>query len=212
MLVSVKNNIYLLLGIFILGAFSFTSPESGPSSLCYYILPQSQLFLEGQTNVNSFKCICTGVDNFQPLFLEVESTHDNSQFIFDDATLNIKTKNLDCGHKVMNTDLYDALQAQDHPYISVKLEKASLFTKATHLHQNQWALASSKAIITIAGASQAINLRVNTCKLDGNTFRFISKYAINMSDFGIAPPTAMLGMIKVKNQIVINFDLYVQVE
>lgn len=214
MLALAQKKVISTLCILAIGLLSLSHnyPAHSDASLCYRILPESKLFLEGETNVSDFECICTGVDNFPPLFLEVEPINDNSQFIFDDARLDIKTKNLDCGHKVMNSDLYDALQAHKHPFISIELEKASLFTKATHLHNNQWALASSKAILTIAGTSRPINLRVNTCKLDNNTYRFISKYAVNMTDFGIAPPTAMLGMIKVKNQIVINFDLHVEVE
>ena len=48
-------------------------------------------------------------------------------------------------------------------------------------------------------------------KIDGLQFRFKSTKSLKMTDYGMAPPRPMLGLIKVKDQIVLDLDLTVSV-
>lgn len=55
-----------------------------------------------------------------------------------------------------------------------------------------------KAIIKIQG------------KLTGiNQYHFIGEYSLLISDFSIKPPTALFGMIKVRNDVEVKFDLII---
>ena len=180
--------------------------------VCFHILQGSQLYLEGNTNIHSFICNCDEVDAFPPLNLEMEIESSASQIYFDKAQLKIKTQNLDCGHRIMNKDLHECLRATDHPYISVDLKTARLLADVPKISKEYWTLVAGRARLTVAGVSKTVYLKATARKLKGNTYRFISKHTINMTDYNIVPPSAFMGTIKVHDQITINFDLLIAVE
>lgn len=180
--------------------------------VCYEILEESKLFLEGATNVNSFVCDCTGIDALPPDYLEMNIEKNPRQVLFSKADLHIKTKLLDCGHQIMNKDLYECLKAKHHPHISISLKKVQLTSGVDHIAENEWASIQSEAMLTIAGKSKNVFLDVEACKEGQQTYRFMSQYNICMTDFGITPPTTMLGLVKVEDQITIHFDLLVRID
>ena len=41
-------------------------------------------------------------------------------------------------------------------------------------------------------------------------FRLRARLPLRMTDFGVTPPTALFGMVKAKDDLVVTFDLYLQ--
>jgi hypothetical protein len=75
-----------------------------------------------------------------------------------------------------------------------------------------WAEAQANVQITITHISKTMPLQVKVCKIAPNKYNFVSQADILMTDFGITPPTAGLGLIKVRNKITIHLDFIAQVE
>ena len=55
-------------------------------------------------------------------------------------------------------------------------------------------------------------MKVMAKEMSLNTFHFVTNKAILMSDFGITPPLAALGMVKVRDEINISLDMVVSIE
>ncbi|MBI1226141.1 MAG: hypothetical protein GC192_12975 [Bacteroidetes bacterium] len=208
-----------LLHIFLFGQTGFLN---GQSSLVftankfgvrktYRISKKSVLKLNGKTNVNGFTCDCN--ETFQPQQFVVENEADGGLSLnFQMATLSLKIKSLDCGNALMNKDLQKALHASEHPSITIELKKVEQ-DKCNRLTElKDWVKLKALTKITLNGVSQEYWLSITAKKFSPNQFRFICTKTLNMSDFGVTPPVAMMGMIKVQDAITINLDLDVTIE
>lgn len=170
---------------------------------------QSTLALNGSSNVNRFSCACT--QKFTPMELHATMSSNRTIATFEHSVLKITTTKLDCGQKLMNRDMYETLKAERYPQILIELKKVHFPLGIALDDCAEWVELDAETVITIAGAARKVPLKVKARNLSANRFQFKSAQTVNMTDFGITPPTAMMGAVKVKDAISINFDLFVSV-
>ncbi len=206
-----RNFLHLFTGIIFALLFCSITSAPPPALLSYHIQAPSRLFLQGTTNVSSFNCNCSSMESLPRLPFEMGLQNENFKAVFSDARLHIRTENLDCGNRQMNRDLYHALKAEEHPMIGMVLLETARQAGAQAPGADGWMNITARARLTIAGVSRTIELPVRARQTSPGTYRFVSRYAINMTDFNIQPPTAMMGLVKVNNRIEIHFDLAVEV-
>ncbi|PBQ30606.1 hypothetical protein CNR22_02060 [Sphingobacteriaceae bacterium] len=102
---------------------------------------------------------------------------------------------------IMNNNTYKALKADDHPEILFSLTAP---IKAVVTKYNDKAI-SAKGNLTIAGVTKAIDIQVKVFIYEKTKLGFEGSKTIKMSDFGIKPPTALLGTLKTGDAITIEF-------
>ncbi|MCB9081813.1 MAG: YceI family protein [Lewinellaceae bacterium] len=169
------------------------------------ILAGSQLYLDGSSNVNKFSCYCT--ESLPTMQLDMIATPDGANF--SDSKLRIATRSLDCKNKGINKDMYATLKADEFPHIGVEMTRVHI-PGNTPLHEaNDWIAINADVYLTIAGQRRKVVLNAKGKQMEPNIFRFVSAKTIQMTDFGIEPPTALLGLVKVRNEITIHFDFVV---
>lgn len=127
-----------------------------------------------------------------------------------DATFNIQKLNIkvsvgsiksDKG-SIMDSKTYEALKGDAHPYITFKLVSIKSITKSG----TGYAI-KVNGDLTIAGVTKNVDINgMVYVKEKGKLYIETSK-AIKMSDYGIDPPTAMMGAMKVADDITIKFKL-----
>jgi len=66
----------------------------------------------------------------------------------------------------------------------------------------------TEAYLILAGMKRKIDLLVTISQPLNNIYRFTAKKNLLLTDFGLTPPTVLLGMVKVKNEIVLEIDVY----
>jgi hypothetical protein len=195
--------------LFCVEAIALAQAAPGRDSFSYYtVRPGSILRLEGKSNVNKFNCCCN--EKFQPASFTLQEGGAGSSLKFNGTYLNIRTKSLDCGNKIMNTDMYKALNANTHPVIlfeplQVTATEIATLKKPGNKHSQLQVYAK----ITLNGHSKSYWMDINAQKLQGNSYRFTGSKSLLMTDFNVKPPEAMFGMIKVEDEILIYFDLTV---
>ena len=182
-------------------------PGSVSREVTIHIEEGSRLFIEGTSNINSFECLCN--DRFNPKHVRVSDDDDRKTISFSGTTLALKTAALDCDNSKINKDLCTALKADEYPTINIVLHEASVH--GASVNERDWTDIKATATLTITDQSRKVSLAVKGRKLSGNRFRFVSIKDLQMTDFGIEPPTALFGLIKVRDHIKINFDLIVKV-
>lgn len=177
----------------------------------YHIGKKSILKLEGKTNVNGFTCDCN--EEFPPQQFTVEQALDGSTNTeFRAASLKLKIKSLDCGNALMNKDLQKALNAANYPHITIELKKVEQ-AKCNRLTElKDWVQLKALTRITLNNVSREYWLNITAKKMATDHYRFIGSKSLKMTDFCVKPPVAMMGMIKVQDDITINLDLDVTVE
>lgn len=64
--------------------------------------------------------------------------------------------------------------------------------------------------LSLAGTTRAIELRVEAQRVSRDLFRLRAVLPVKMTDFGIAPPKALFGMIRAANELDVQFNLLLQ--
>ncbi|NCP83736.1 MAG: YceI family protein [Bacteroidetes bacterium] len=116
----------------------------------------------------------------------------------------LDANSLKSGHKTMDKNAYKTLKTNDFPTISFDFKR---------LESKDPETATVKAIfsVTIAGVTKelSVNALVNPIGEDGVTIN--GTHNLKMSDFGIKPPSFMLGALKVGDDLVVEFTLNLKV-
>lgn len=171
-----------------------------------YILKESELTLIGESNIKPFSCECE--EDFEPVNYELIQ-HCDGHYVFKGTQLRVPVRTLDCGNRIMNKDLFNALKADTYPDIVIQPKELHLPLSLSP--EVGWVDFTVEATVGLAGRAQKISLPVKARYLSDSQFRIRSRKTLCMLDFGISPPTAMGGLIKVDSEIDIYFDLLVEV-
>ena len=174
----------------------------------YQIQPESKLYLKGTTNVNCFTCNCT--DQFPAKYLDVESQGGYARF--QNADLKINTQNFNCHNRKIEADMEKALQADVYPYIGIELEETWQNAQCLASDSKDWFPVKAKIRLTITKVTKDQIVLAKARRISPGRFQLLGEKALQMSEYGIEPPEAMFGMIKVNDWITFHFDLTVQVD
>lgn len=199
-----------MLSVLCFSSFNFTNPESDYKKAVYQIQPTSILEVNGKTNVNSF--CCASSEQFEHQALDYKYDASKASISFLDTEFIIDIKKLDCGKKKINKDLFKALKVDEYPSIIIDL-KDVLNLKCIDVDVcDEWVELEANTDITITCETKPFQIPILVKKMDVHSYKISGGAMLNLCDFDIKPPTAMMGLIKVKDAIEFNFELNVDVE
>ena len=153
---------------------------------------ESRLWIEGTSTVKSFSCAATKVD--VSVLAEPGSSAGD---LVQSASLVVPVASLDCRNGTMNGHMLKALKADKNPTISWKMN--SYRVEGTNVVIN--------GSLTIAGTQNPIELRATGTADNTGVVRLKGSTKFKMSEYGVKPPTLMLGSMKVGDPITVAFDL-----
>jgi len=177
-----------------------------PVFLSYSFEKGSKVSIDGITNVKDFTCSSGKLLSGRPTMSF--SKDSGSTINFKDAVFNFDVRSLNCGNSGMNRDMKHSLKADQYPDISVKLQNAQ-FAHGSSFTFSGWTDLEINVSIKLAGVERNALIKVEGKQTGINQYHFIGEYPLLMSDFGIKPPTALFGMIKVRNDVEVKFDLII---
>lgn len=93
----------------------------------------------------------------------------------------------------MDKTMYEALNRKQHPDISYRLTSATAKSIRDANGEYQF---DSVGELTVSGNTRQVSLTLHLVPLDDTHIALSTSTSFKMSDFGITPPKAMLGMIK----------------
>ena len=99
--------------------------------------------------------------------------------------------------RIMDNKTYDALKSAQHPKITFTLTKATL--------SNSKVQATGQ--LTIAGTTKTVSLSADSKAGKAGAITFAGRYSLKMTDYNMAPPTAMMGTIKTGDEVTIKYQL-----
>ncbi len=196
----------MLLNLFLLVFLNIVAPVTS-NRISYSIKENSSLTLMGSSNVNNFQC--TTSENLSNGYIYIITEDEKDYVRFTNAILKINVKSFDCANPLLNKDFYKTLNANESPTIDVELLSATPLNNSKILKSGNGRFMADVAI-TLNGNSKADQLIIHWEKVSGNVYRFIGDKKLKMSDFDIETPVAALGLIKVRDEITIHFDLFIQ--
>ena len=189
----------VLSGLMLLAAHAFAAAPLG-------LRPGSRLWLEGNSTLHAFESTATVMT---VLLAADEGGTDGSWGAvvrsgrvrsFD---LAIPVRGMKSGKAGLDKNLYESLGAAKHPDILFRLAR----------YQVEESTASGTGLtvkafgtLTVAGVERDVEIDGEVEPGAGGMIIHGRKELL-MTDFGVKPPTMMLGVVKTDNRIVIRFDL-----
>jgi hypothetical protein len=160
------------------------------------ITTESFLYIKGTSNINTFTCVydATTLSRKVP----VRFTQNNNTMHFKNVQMQLKNTGFNCGNRGINNDFHDLLQTKKYPNIHFGLLSTTKNKGEIDAH----------VAIEIAGIKKQYKVPVKT---NGELAPLEGVLCVNITDFGLTPPTKMMGMIVVREdiEIVFGFDLQV---
>jgi polyisoprenoid-binding protein YceI len=163
----------------------------------YFILQtnNSKLVVEGTSTVHDWEVEATDFSAETLLRLD-----ENAVSHIEHVEFNTPAESLKSGKRLMDNKTHEALKANKFPEIKFTLNG----TEAIKLSGEQ---ATVGGLLTIAGKTREVQMTVDMDMKNEQTIGVSGQVPVKMSDFGIDPPTAMMGTIKTGNDVTVKFDL-----
>ena len=191
-------------GIALAGVFAFGTPAPvqgpAPETIRLVMREGSRLWLEGDSNLHAWTC---DAEEFVPELRVERPTPDAPPSRVDRAVLDVPVAKIECGHGKMNDNLRKALKAAEFPSIMFVVTDAEFYDTGTKGALELLA----KGHLYVAGEGRDLQFQVSGTDTGDGALRILGRVTIKMTDFGIQPPTAMLGLLKSKDEVTIHFDL-----
>lgn len=196
--------------LLICSGYNFPTPATrNYDSATVEISNSSKLFLNGKTNINRFSCYST--EHYPPLKVEFKVGKDGRNIMFTPTVLPLTISALDCGQKEINRDMQKALNSEAYPRILIELSEVAFSTASTMRNPGEWGNITADTKITISGITRPKVLCLKARRMANGTLNLTGKEELKMTEFGIEPPTTLMGLIRVQDEIEINFDLLLKI-
>ena len=115
--------------------------------------------------------------------------------------LTVPVMSIDCDNGTMNGHMRNALDAKMHPTITFELRSYDLMKAAENV------AVTLSGTLTIHGESQPVTIQAIAVGAAEGALRLTGLYELNMKEYGVKPPSLMLGTMNVREKVKVRFDL-----
>jgi polyisoprenoid-binding protein YceI len=164
--------------------------------------PASRLWVKGTSTVRSFECKAGALD----AKVETNAAGATAALMGGDkavtaAAITIPAAQLDCGNGTMNEHMRKALKIKEHPTIEFRVASYTLAKAAEGMQ------AELSGTLTLGGVEKPITVQATGKDEGDGTLRVTGMHEVRMTEFGLKPPTLMMGTMKVNERVKVGFDL-----
>ncbi len=187
----------------------------------------SSVVLEGSSNVTDWRCrgtsidarmlVATSAEHINEVIDRIEdgnisvwmSNPSQGRFPQPEFDLTVSIAAIRCGNRVMESDMRRALKADRFPMVQFSFREL----RGSIQHDLDTGLyhASIAGDLTLAGVTRSIDLTVSAQRVSRSAFRLHAVLPLQMTDYGVTPPTALFGAIRARNKLTVTFDLILEI-
>jgi hypothetical protein len=188
----------------------------------------SEVVLEGSSNVTGWRCRGTSMD--ARMLVEASADHINAvidriedgnigvwksepsrgRFPVPEFHLRVPVTSFRCGNRIMEGDMRRALKAGDHPRVEFIFR--GLRGGLQHDLDSGLYHATIAGDLSLAGQTRAISVTVSAQRISSTSFRIRAVLPLQMTDYGVTPPTALFGAIRASDRLTVSFDLTLEMK
>ncbi|HMG69045.1 MAG TPA: hypothetical protein VK588_15210 [Chitinophagaceae bacterium] len=191
----------ILCFLFILNA-AFIKKDIRNNSFAKWVVEKnSSINIQGETNINSFQCDVTeylGADTL--VYLKNDAT---KKLSFTNSCLLIDVRRFDCHNKFITDDFRSALKADENPTLKILFLSIDQFPNSC---TNQ--IVKGIVDVELAHSIKRTEIDYTVKTLPGNRIQVNGSHIFSFSDFNLKAPRKMAGLIRTKDQIKVNFQLF----
>jgi polyisoprenoid-binding protein YceI len=185
-----------------IGFGATAAAAQGPSAVRLRLEPGSEVTVEGTSTMHAYHCTTNKI----MAYVDVDPgyTKDLTKIAkpIVSVKVNIVVNTLKCGNGTMDKNLYSTLNAEKNPLITYTLSGYDILNGLSSSFA-----ANTKGSLKISGTEKLIDMKVNASRLSEGKVTAEGEQTLLMTDFGIKPPSFMLGTLKVGNEVKVKFNL-----
>lgn len=185
---------------FLLG-FHWHPESTKPLVKRWVVDSNSSLNIEGRSNVSAFYCEVTKyleADTLQ--YVNNETTR---QFIFTNSRLMVDINDFDCHQRIITNDFRKTLQADRNRFLKIQFISLDAFDVRNH---NQ--VVKGKVEILLAGQLKCTTIDFTINATNSGLIQMNGSKNMLFSEFNVTPPKKLAGIIRIKEEIRVNFQLF----
>ena len=178
---------FIVIGLAVLVAVSLNSTPTEAQSA------RAQFEVSGTSTVRGWMCPVEGAVEMTP----GQSSDPLPGFPngLQSVTVTVQVQEFECPDEQMNEHLQEAMEAPEHPQIVFELQEYSLAGST----------AEASGSITIHGVTKPITLEIQLVE-SADGVRGVGQTEVDMTEFGVTPPSVWLGLLNVGDVVTIDFD------
>jgi polyisoprenoid-binding protein YceI len=152
--------------------------------------------IEGTSTLHDWKMEGTSI-NGSITALPIEQWTDGTST--GPVSVSIPVTSLKSEHSKMDKLMADALKARANPAIRYEMTHAVLTKPGATF------VLKTDGKLTIAGVTREVEMQVTGARAAGGAYMLTGELPIRMSQYGIKPPTAMMGTIRTGDDVKVTF-------
>lgn len=196
-----RVTVSIICALFILNVAFIEKNIQNFSMARWVVEKNSSLNIQGETNINSFQCDVTEYLRADTL---VYSKNDAiKKFSFTNSYLIIDVRRFDCHNKFITEDLRTALKADEDPNLKIVFLTIDQFSNDCN---NQ--VVKGIVDIELAHVVRRAEIDYTVKTLPGNRIEMNGSHIFSFSDFNLKAPRKVAGLIRTKDKIKVNFQLF----
>lgn len=153
----------------------------------------SRMWVDGTSTIHDWTCSVGKVEG--------SITLDAALGGVSEAIVTVPSSSIDCDNGTMNKKMASALDIKSHPTIRYILKSADVANEGGELHID------AVGTLEVAGSNKDITASLVGVPTANGGYKFSGTLPVTMSDFGIKPPTAMLGTLKSGDSVTVRFEI-----
>jgi hypothetical protein len=164
--------------------------------------PTSRVWVTGASNIRRFTCRAGELDG--ALHLRGIATRGPRLSGLNTTaapSLSVVVARLECGNGAMSKHLRETLRAPEHPVITFRL--TSYDVDLTGVTPDTRIVGE----VTVAGITRTAVVNAAVVPDSLGHLRVRGSYVMRMSDFGLEPPRRFGGLLRVRDRVVVHFDV-----
>ena len=182
--------------------FSSFRPHAlkAPPAPVWVVENGSRLNIEGSSNISQFTCHV--MQYLQSDTLRWVRDDRSKKLQFMNSAVNIEVSQFDCHHKFITADLRKTLKSNKYPYLRIHF---LTMDDLTWIQEGQ--LVRGQVNIELAGVVKRFDMEYRVIHEQGSRFRLSGSKRMHFSDFNLVPPSKLAGLVKINEDIKVNFEL-----
>ena len=164
--------------------------------------PESRLWVAGTSTVRAFQCQAPAFD------AKVESSGADAvaavlagEKAVSTIEVTVPAEKLDCRNGTMNEHMRKALKAKEFPTVVFRAASYDLARTSDSV------AVTLNGSLTLGGAEKPITVKAFAKARDNGTLVVAGTHEVRMKEFGLKPPTLMLGTMKVDEKVTVGFEV-----
>lgn len=193
---------YLLIAVCCAALFYAGTPAHAQGQQKLEYDQDSRVWVEGTSTIHDWSCEAPAVSGS----LTIPADSDRPLTNVQRTQLIVPVEQLDCGKDKMNRKLREAFKMDDHPEISFEARQISVGDVSVGSGPALPLVAIGE--LTMAGTTRTVEVTAEGYEEAGNRLKFTGQHELDMSDYGMNPPTALLGTIRTDENVVVHFEVW----